>query len=512
MSKNLLLFNASSGTILYFLSVVVTFLLTPIVVNNLGRFDYGLWEMLVSIVGYMGILDLGIGPALLRNVALSHAKNDSHELQKTFSTALIFFCLVSLISFFIYTFLFLFPELLFGNEQNDLSRLRIVIIMFSINTCIVFPTNVYVGTLFGFQQHFYVNITRGILLILNGIFTYFLLKFNYADGLLVLASLQFFSSVIQFIVYAYLIKKNNLSIFVSFNYFSFKMLRELFLYGVKSSILMISSRLQFATMPFIIAKAASVDSIIFYSIPCRLIDYARGFSLAVGFPLTPHFTSLIGKNDRNALIGSWLESALFLQIITGSMVIFLYFCGDLFLKLWIGNDYLITGSGVVTALLVGMLFQAFSPNSLQMLLASSQHGKVALLHLIFALFSIPLAYFSTLYYGVIGSAFSNSFVTSILSVITLTAACSFLNISFFTYIRKTVAPLLFPLIGLALSLRIFNYFFIYSNYFDLIINIFIGWFVYCFLIWNFVLSISIRTNIKNYIFKFLKNNIISKGR
>jgi O-antigen/teichoic acid export membrane protein len=507
MNKNLLIFNASSGTILYLLSVVVTFLLTPVIVNSLGRFDYGLWEMLVSIVGYMGILDLGIGPALLRNVAISNAQNDSIGLQKTFSTALIFFCCVSLISILFYTFLFLFPEFLFGNEQNDLSRLRIVIIMFAINTCIVFPTNVYVGTLFGFQQHFYVNITRGILLILNGIFTYFLLKFKYADGLLVLASLQFLSNVIQFVVYTFLIKNNNLLIFVSFNYFSFQMLRELFLYGVKSSILMISSRLQFATMPFIIAKAASVDSIIFYSIPCRLIDYARGFSLAVGFPLTPHFTSLIGKNDRDALIGSWLESALFLQIITGSMVIFLYFCGDLFLKLWIGNNYLISGSGVVTALLVGMLFQAFSPNSLQMLLASSQHGKVALLHLIFALFSIPMAYFSTLYYGVIGAAFSNSFVISILSVITLTAACSFLNVSFLTYIKKSIVPLLPSLIILGFSLWIINYHFAPSNYIGLIINVFIGCAVYYVSIWHFVLSDKVRYNIKNHIFKLFKHSI-----
>jgi len=504
MSKKLLIFNASSGTILYFLSVVVTFLLTPVVVSTLGRFDYGLWEMLVSIVGYMGILDLGIGPALLRNVAASHAQNDTVQLQETFSTALIFFCFVSLVSFFVYVFLFLFPEFIFGPEQHDFSRLRIVIVMFAINTCIVFPTNVYVGTLFGLQQHYCVNITRGVLLILNGISTYILLKIQYADGLLVLASLQFLSNMIQFFVYTRLIKKNNLSILFSFRFFSFHMLRELFLYGVKSSILMISSRLQYATMPFIIAKAASVDSIIFYSIPCRLIDYARGFSLAVGFPLTPHFTSMIGKNNRDALIRAWFESALFLQIITGSMLIFLYFCGDLFLNLWIGNDFLVSGSGVVTALLVGMFFQAFSPNSLQMLLASSQHGKVALLHLLFALFSIPMAYFATHFYGVIGAAFSNSIITSILSVITLIAACSFLNVSFLKYIKKTIVPLLPSLIILGFSLWIINYYFAPSNYIGLIINVFIGCAVYYVSIWYFVLSDTVRHNIKNHIFKLFK--------
>jgi O-antigen/teichoic acid export membrane protein len=505
MTNKLLFLNASSGTILYFLTVVITFLLTPVVVNNLGKFDYGLWEMLVSIVGYMGILDLGIGPALLRNVAISHGQGDYKQLQKVFSTSLVFFCSLSLFSSFLYFCLYLYPDLIFESVQDDISRLQIVIGMFAVNTFIVFPMNVYIGTLFGLQQHIYVNCTRAMLLVFNGIFTYVLLTTEYADGLMIMASLQFFSNVTQFIVYTYLIKKNHLMILVSLKFFSFNVLRDLFMYGLKSSILMISSRLQFATMPFVIAKAASVDSIIYYSIPCRLIDYARGFSLAVGFPLTPHFTSLIGKDNREALIHTWFQSALFLQIITGSMIFILYYCGDLFLQLWIGKEILLSGNSIVMALLLGFLFQAFTPNSMQMLLASSRHGKVAFVYLIFALLSIPLAYYLVYYFGIVGAAYSNSIITAIVSVVTLWSACSFLETSFFSYIKKTIFPLLIPLFVLAFSLWLFKYFISPSSYISLIFNILFGLFIYSLTIWNFVFSRDIRDSIKSFVVNsFLK--------
>jgi len=57
MSRKLLL-NSLSGASLYLVSIVAAFIMSPVYIKALGNRDYGLWELVMSVIGYMGLLDL----------------------------------------------------------------------------------------------------------------------------------------------------------------------------------------------------------------------------------------------------------------------------------------------------------------------------------------------------------------------------------------------------------------------------------------------------------------------
>src|SRR5580765_5542459 len=44
----------------YAANVVVAFFLSPFIVHTLGDSGYGVWSLLMSIVGYVGLIDLGV--------------------------------------------------------------------------------------------------------------------------------------------------------------------------------------------------------------------------------------------------------------------------------------------------------------------------------------------------------------------------------------------------------------------------------------------------------------------
>src|SRR4051794_22574354 len=69
------------------LSVVVAFFLSPYLVHHLGDVGYGVWVLINSIIGYMGLLDLGLRGAVMRFVSREHTKGQHDEASRTVSAA-----------------------------------------------------------------------------------------------------------------------------------------------------------------------------------------------------------------------------------------------------------------------------------------------------------------------------------------------------------------------------------------------------------------------------------------
>src|SRR2546427_3011707 len=59
-------------------AAVVNFALAPVVVHALGDTAYGVWSLLVSLTGYLGLLDLGVRGAVTRD-RKSTRLNSSHS-------------------------------------------------------------------------------------------------------------------------------------------------------------------------------------------------------------------------------------------------------------------------------------------------------------------------------------------------------------------------------------------------------------------------------------------------
>ena len=49
--------------------LIVSFVLVPCMIRNLGRDDFGLWSLTFSLLGFFGLLDFGIGTTVVKYVA-----------------------------------------------------------------------------------------------------------------------------------------------------------------------------------------------------------------------------------------------------------------------------------------------------------------------------------------------------------------------------------------------------------------------------------------------------------
>ncbi len=69
------------------IQLVVMFLLTPFVVGSLGDVGYGVWSLVTSLTGYLGLVELGIGTSLGRFINFYLARDDVARVNGIISTA-----------------------------------------------------------------------------------------------------------------------------------------------------------------------------------------------------------------------------------------------------------------------------------------------------------------------------------------------------------------------------------------------------------------------------------------
>lgn len=503
MSRKLL-HNSLSGTALYAINVVVAFIMSPVLIIALGNRDYGLWELVLSVIGYMGLLDLGIGGSLVRFVSVADGKQDKDDLQKTVSTAFAFFLVVGIVAVLLFIVLGYSPSFIAGSETKDIANLGTVFILLGINAGILFPQQVFIATLMGVQRHYVINNTRIVLAIARACLTYYLLAQYQGRGLIVLALLEPVFTAIQFVLFAVIVYLDRDIPKISLSAVSRRKAKEMVTFGTKSVTMLAASRLQNQSVPFIIGNVIGLGYIVYFVIPNRLVDYAKGVSQAIGFPLMPYFGAAVGRGDHDELLKSWLNTTLALQIVSLAMPLVIFFYGETFLRLWIGDEYAVAGHMILNILLVGLVSDSLATNSFRMLTAQGKHGKCSLVWLVFSALSIPVGIWGAHKWGVVGVAAGTTAVNVLANLITVCMACSVMQVSLITYFSKTLLRVSIPLLLITITMWSLCNIFPVKSFYGLIINTLVASCIYLLAIWMFTVDKEVRVKLMDRVKKKLE--------
>ena len=151
MVKNLFLTNISYGLIGKILNVILSVILVRVLVDILGRFEYGLWMAIFSFMGWFSILDFGLGNTLKYKLIKLIASKNFKEAKKEVLTMYILMFVVATILFFL---LQGFIELLIWSNLLDIGNIDIIIfrqVLFF--TSLFFCINLVLNTFYSFILH-----------------------------------------------------------------------------------------------------------------------------------------------------------------------------------------------------------------------------------------------------------------------------------------------------------------------------------------------------------------------
>ncbi|MCW8931852.1 MAG: polysaccharide biosynthesis C-terminal domain-containing protein [Gammaproteobacteria bacterium] len=443
--------NSSSNVLVFALKLVITFVMTPVLVINLGDYDYGINEIIISVIGYMGLLDMGLLPTMSRFASRHNAKNEHEEMQQVFSTSMLFLSLIGIvlgICFFIWAVFF--PASI-APEGADLDKYSLFLIIVGIQVLVTFPGFVAQSFLEGLQ---FYHIKNKVVIYNSVIGSVLLLTFITPENALILiTSINTIGVSIKYLIYFILLSRPTYGgLIFKWNKFSMSTLKELLVFGFKSFVQGASYRLSYNADNFIIAAFMGPAYIVFFAIPSALVRNIRMLILNINHAFLPLFSDLSARGDKEAILKYYINSSRYLVGLVVLTAIMAALLGPDFISLWIGSRYSEAGTNVLYVLILFTIIPLLNPFSQRYLIAIGEHGIFARLEPIAALANILLSIWLVVDYGLVGIALGSMIPALLVNILYLKRTCFLLEISVLSYIKDCWLPSVLPaIISLLLS-------------------------------------------------------------
>jgi len=440
----MLLVNTGSNVLVMLVKLVLTFIMTPIIVRYLGNYDYGLWEMVGAIVGYMGMLDLGIKPAISRFAAKYRAEEDGLGLQQVYASTFVFnLCIGVLVAAVLAGWGVWFSGSM-SPEGEETLKYTLFLLILAGQMLTVFPGYVAESFLEGFQKYYLKNnITIVNSLIGAGVFIGFATPEN---ALLLLAGVNAVGLSVKYLIFTALLARPAFGA-IAFRptRFSRTKLSEMLRFSLKSFIQGLSTRMESATDTIVIGVFLGPASVPFYAIPQNLVRYIQGLGWTLSHAFMPLFSDLAARSRQAEIRSIYLVASKVVAGLVMAIGVGVVLLGTPFLALWIGPEYTEQSDLIILLLVIFLLLPILNPFCGRYLTAINHHGILAKIMPISACFNLGLSLLLVKPYGIIGVAWGSVIPGLIFQPVLLVYTCRKLELSVREYLLKSLLPLILPL-------------------------------------------------------------------
>ncbi len=360
----------------YAASILVTFLIAPFTIHTLGDARYGAWSLVGELVGYYGLLDLGIRGAVTYYVARHTSKDEQTYTKETIGTAFWILAASGVIVFLAgLVFVFIFPHVIKTSGLTNLTEVRTAFLIMSVLIAVSLPMSTFAAVLGGRQRFDLDTIAEVLTRIFTAIGVYVVLKAGH--GLVALALVQGVARIGYWILTVSFVRKVTGGIFINPRWFSRERVRALTGYGGRNLVTNISQVIIRRLDLVVVGAFVGVTSVTHYSIGSSLVSYAITFCSTVVFAFTPRFTELHARESHDQLEALYLSGIRMTGMLVAGLCAGLLIFGRSFIRLWIGNAY-VSGSWtdrsdvVMAILVVSNLPRMLQSVSWQLLFASAK--------------------------------------------------------------------------------------------------------------------------------------------
>lgn len=395
--------NLAGILVVKIISVVINFLLVPIIISYIDVASYGIWLTLTSLIAWIGFFDIGLSNGLRNKFVEALVDNDVNRAKMYVSTT---YALLTIIVVPIWFVLLVINCFLDWNKLLNLSgsieaNLNLVVAIILSYFCIQFILKSLNAILLADRKPAQAAAIdmAGQLLVL--FFLYLIVKMNTSGSLVEL-------SLVLGIIPTVVLIACNIGYFSqsykayrpSIRFIDFSCGRELLSLGFKFFFIQIAVVVIFQTSNILITRIFGAEEVAAYNIAFKYFSVITMVSTMFMAPLWSYFTEAYLNKDYLWIINQ-IKKMLYLWLLLLFLSLGMLYFSPYFYKLWVGDSVFVN----MQLSLVVMIYSVLSALGGVFINFLNGIGKIRMqMYIItfFALIYIPLALYLSSILGVIG--------------------------------------------------------------------------------------------------------------
>ncbi|WHY61114.1 oligosaccharide flippase family protein [Cytobacillus firmus] len=390
-----------------FINSAVSVIYTPIMLRLLGQSEYGLYSLAAAAAGYVGVLNFGLGNALIRYSAKYKAINDEKGCSALYG---LFFKMYGVLGAFALVagiILTLKADLMFSNSLSieELKKLKIIMSIMVANISIGIGLGMFSVIILAHEKFIFQKMTVIIGSLINPIIMLPLLIMGY--GSITMALVTTLINCLTIIINMYFCFKK-IKIRIVFKKLESGLFKEVIIFSSYIFLNLIIGQLYWSTDQVILGIYSGTIAVSIYSIGASFTGYFSGFSSAISNVFLTKVSTMVDKDATNNDLSDLFIRMGRVQYIIISFALsgFIVF-GQEFINLWVGIEY--SQSYVIAIIiLVPMLVSLIQGMGGIILQAKNKQGFKSIINIFIAILNVIMSVIFVQVWGVIGCAIATA--------------------------------------------------------------------------------------------------------
>lgn len=395
------------GSILSYLSmglnIVIGLVYVPLLLHFLSIEEYGLYQLIGSLVAYLGIMDFGLTSTITRFYSRKIALKDEKGMENILAISSIIFLILSILTVLIGLVVYaLFPTMYSAKlSVGEMLSARRMLLYLIGNTGITIFSKVFEASITSLERFVFLRLLTIIQSILQPIAVVGILTVKAEALSIVQVQVVFNLLSIACIVY-YSLKI--LDIKIKLHDFDKQLVLSILKFSSFMFLQMIFDLLIWRTGIVVLGAVSGPSVVAIFSIAIQINMYYRQFATTINSVLFPMISRLSVIHDGMAELSTLFRKIGRFQFIILGLILsgFIVF-GKAFVSLWVGEEFL-SAYSMTLIMMIPFTFDLIENVGVLILQAKDLHKNRAMIFLGVALLTILLTLIGAKFWGGIGSS------------------------------------------------------------------------------------------------------------
>jgi O-antigen/teichoic acid export membrane protein len=378
--------NVASNWVGFAVNAAITFLLTPFILHTLGVARYGIWTITASIVGYYGLLDIGVRAGICQYLVRYIAARDYEKAAESLTTAVGTLCALGLVFVALSLGAALLAPSVFDFPEASQHEAFWCILIVGCSASFQFPLSAFPAVFQAKQRFDLANLIGVVTRLLTAIVIVVVLKLD--GGLIGLSAATCGMSLLDYTVRAVVALRLVPELRGTGAGFRLERLREIASFGAWNFLMSINSYVFTHVPNILIGWYMPIAAVGHYALGMGLSRQVNSVLAPVGQVMYPAAAELHVQSDHAGLRRLYHDGSRLMMLVAFPTILAAAIFATDFYRLWIGEKFLSESPFHSVALIFRILMLAIGISYLssigQQILISAGHVRQVAMALVSA--------------------------------------------------------------------------------------------------------------------------------